>query len=648
MSGREEQEAQREMQDSEKRLHPVVAAVTARIRERSRVSREAYLARLEAVEMRAPRRSTLACCNLAHGFAAHAPEEKGRLRSAQPANLGIVSAYNDMLSAHQPLEQYPALIKAEALAHGAVAQFAGGVPAMCDGITQGQVGMELSLLSRDVIAMSTAIALSHDMFDAALLLGVCDKIVPGLLIGALSFGHLPAIFVPAGPMPSGLPNPDKSRIRQAHAEGKLGREALLEAEAQSYHAPGTCTFYGTANSNQLLMELLGLHLPGASFVPPGTALREALTRAAARRALELTGFGPSYTPIGALLDERALVNGVVGLLATGGSSNHTLHLVAIAAAAGMVLTWDDFEALSAVVPLLARVYPNGTADINHFQAAGGMAFLIRELLSGGFLHADVQTVAGPGLARYTQVPVLVDNGLSWQAGPEASGDETVLRPLSRPFSPEGGLRILRGNLGRAVIKVSAVKPAHRVVEAPALVFETQEALLDAYHEGRLERDFVAVVRFQGPQANGMPELHQLTPTLGMLQDRGYKVGLVTDGRMSGASGKVPAAIHMTPEALSGGLLAYVRDGDPMRLDAERGVVEVLIDEAELRQRRPGTPSLNIQQLGFGRELFGALRAAMTGAEEGARSFGGRLLQTAVQPPEPSRSAHREVTAVYAV
>lgn len=630
------------------KLHPVLEAVTARLRERSRVTRQAYLARLEGVDMRAPRRSTLACCNLAHGFAAHDPLEKGRLRQGMQANLGIVSAYNDMLSAHQPLERYPALIKAEALALGAVAQFAGGVPAMCDGITQGQVGMELSLLSRDVIAMSTAIALSHDMFDAALLLGVCDKIVPGLLIGALSFGHLPVVFVPAGPMPSGLPNPEKGRIRQAHAEGKVGREELLEAEAQSYHAPGTCTFYGTANSNQLLMELMGLHLPGASFVPPNTPLRDALTRAAARRALELTGFGLSYTPIGAVVDERAVLNGVVGLLATGGSTNHTLHLVAIAAAAGIVLTWDDFEALSEVVPLLARVYPNGTADINHFQAAGGMAFLIRELLAGGLLHEDVLTVAGFGLRRYTHVPALGAEGLVWGEVSASSGDEQVLRPLSRPFAAEGGLRILRGNLGRAVIKVSAVKPSHRVVEAPALVFETQEALLDAYQAGRLERDFIAVVRFQGPRANGMPELHQLTPTLGMLQDRGYRVGLVTDGRMSGASGKVPAAIHVTPEALSGGLLAYVRDGDPMRLDAERGVVEVLLDESSLRQRVPGSPSEHAQGTGFGRALFGALRAAMTGAEEGARSFGEGLLQRGVQVEEPSRSVHREVTAVYAV
>ncbi|MFM7199320.1 MAG: phosphogluconate dehydratase [Myxococcota bacterium] len=645
------------------RLHPVLEAVTARLRERSRVTRQAYLSRLEGVDMRTPRRSTLACCNLAHGFAAHDPLEKGRLRQGMQANLGIVSAYNDMLSAHQPLERYPALIKAEVLARGAVAQFAGGVPAMCDGITQGQVGMELSLLSRDVIAMSTAIALSHDMFDAALLLGVCDKIVPGLLMGALSFGHLPVVFVPAGPMPSGLPNPEKSRIRQAHAEGKVGREELLEAEAQSYHAPGTCTFYGTANSNQLLMEIMGLHLPGASFVSPNTPLRDALTRAAARRALELTGFGLSYTPIGAVVDERAILNGVVGLLATGGSTNHTLHLVAIAAAAGIVLTWDDFEALSEVVPLLARVYPNGTADINHFQAAGGMAFLIRELLAGGFLHEDVLTVAGVGLRRYTQVPTLNTEEphteglhteglhteeLVWGEVSASSGDEQVLRPLSRPFASEGGLRILRGNLGRAVIKVSAVKPLHRVVEAPALVFETQEALLDAYQAGRLERDFIAVLRFQGPRANGMPELHQLTPTLGMLQDRGYRVGLVTDGRMSGASGKVPAAIHVTPEALSGGLLAYVRDGDPMRLDAERGVVEVLLDESSLRQRVPGSPSEHAQGVGFGRELFGALRAAMTGAEEGARSFGASVLQAGVQAVEPSRGVHREVTAVYAV
>lgn len=613
-------------------LHPVVRRVTEAVQHRSASSRRAYLARIDAVDMMKPRRGGLACCNLAHGFAGFEASDKAKLKASIEPALGIVSAYNDMLSAHQPLQRFPDLIRQAAHEVGGVAQFAGGVPAMCDGITQGQVGMELSLFSRDVIAMATAVALSHDMFDAAVLLGVCDKIVPGLVIGALSFGHLPVVLVPAGPMPSGLPNGEKNRTRQLYAEGKLDKSALLEAEAASYHSPGTCTFYGTANSNQMLMEVMGLHLPGASFVPPGTPLRDALTREAARRALALTGLGPDYTPIGQLLDERAFVNGVVGLLATGGSTNHTLHLVAMAAAAGIQLSWDDFAALSDVVPLLTRIYPNGSEDVNAFQAAGGMAYLIRELLRAGLLHEDVQTVAGPGLSRYTQVPEWVEGpadrthqtAVRWLPGPTQSRDLAVLRPFDAPFSPDGGLRVLSGNLGRAVIKVSAVKPDRQVVEAPARVFESQDEMLQAFQQGQLERDGVVVVRFQGPKANGMPELHQLTPSLGVLQDRGFRVALVTDGRMSGASGKVPAAIHVTPEAADGGWLARVQDGDLIRLDAARGQLQVLVPDAELLARTPARPSLTGNRWGMGRELFESFRQNVTGAESGARSFGFRL------------------------
>lgn len=626
-------------------LHPVIQAVTGRLRERSKGSRRAYLARIRQVHMGRPRRSSLACCNLAHGFAANAPEEKAWLTAEVRPNLAIVSAYNDMLSAHQPFEHFPAVIKQAARDAGGMAQFAGGVPAMCDGVTQGQVGMELSLFSRDVIAMSTAIALSHDMFDAAVLLGVCDKIVPGLVIGALSCGHLPVVLIPAGPMPSGLPNKEKSRTRQKFADGKIGRDELLAAEAASYHSPGTCTFYGTANSNQMLMEIMGLHLPGASFVPPNTPLREALTKAATARALALVGFeateagtlapAPSYLPIGELLDERSFVNGVVGLLATGGSTNHTLHLVAMAAAAGIHLTWQDFSDLSAVIPQLTRIYPNGSADINEFHAAGGMAFLIHELLEAGLLHPDVQTVAGPGLHRYTQVPrwvvtedatqpSLVWQPLATEQGHAVSGDLTVLRGAAEPFAVDGGLRILTGNLGRAVIKASAVRPEHRVIEAPAKVFHSQEGLLDAFRRGELECDLVAVLRFQGPRANGMPELHQLTPTLGNLLDRGHRVALVTDGRMSGASGKVPAAIHVTPEALQGGPLAWVQEGDIIRLDVLAGTLEIRVPAQELMQRPRATVDLSQQQLGMGRELFGALRQSVTGAEQGAMSFGSAL------------------------
>jgi phosphogluconate dehydratase len=603
-------------------LHPVIADVTERVRRRSADSRGAYLERIAAMETRGPRRAALACGNLAHAFAACGDEDKARLSRGDGPNVGIVTAYNDMLSAHQPYERFPAILRDAARVAGGTAQVAGGVPAMCDGVTQGQVGMELSLMSRDVIAMATAVSLSHDTFDAALLLGICDKIVPGLVIGALAFGHLPTILVPAGPMPSGLPNAEKSRVRQLYAEGKVGRDALLEAEMRSYHAPGTCTFYGTANSNQMLMEIMGLHLPGAAFVNPGTPLRDALTRAAAERALQITAQGNAFTPVGRVLDERAFVNGIVGLMATGGSTNHTLHLVAMARAAGIRLTWDDFAAVSDVTPLLARVYPNGLADVNEFEAAGGMAYVIGELLDAGLAHEDVLTVAGEGgLRRYRERPRLEGDALVWEPGPAESGDTLILRPAAEPFAAEGGLKLLTGNLGRGVIKISAVKPQHRFVEAPALVFHSQDELLAAFKAGKLERDHVAVVRFQGPQANGMPELHKLTPSLGVLQDRGFKVALVTDGRMSGASGKVPAAIHMTPEAVAGGPLAKLKDGDMIRLDAEAGTLEALVDAAEWAARAPATADLGANDHGLGRELFAGLRRGIAGAETGASLFG---------------------------
>jgi phosphogluconate dehydratase len=525
-----------------------------------------------------------------------------------------------MLSAHRPLESYPGLIKLAARDAGAVAQFAGGVPAMCDGVTQGQPGMELSLFSRDVIAMSTAIALAHGMFDATLCLGVCDKIVPGLVIGALTFGHLPTIFVPAGPMTSGLPNKEKARVRKLHAEGRVGRDALLEAEAQSYHSAGTCTFYGTANSNQMLMEVMGLHLPGSAFVNPGTPLRDALTRAAAGRAARITRLGREYLPIGRIVDERAIVNAIVGLLATGGSTNHTIHLVAMARAAGITITWDDFSDLSSVVPLLARIYPNGSADVNHFHAAGGMGFLIRELLAAGLMHADTMTVTGCGLAAYTREPWLSDQGLAWRDAPQRSGDANVLRPASDPFSADGGIKLLTGNLGRAIVKTSAIADPHRVVVARARVFDDQDEVLTAFHAGRLDCDFVAVVRHQGPRANGMPELHKLTPALASLQDRGFGVALVTDGRMSGASGTVPAAIHVTPECCSGGPLARIRDGDMMTVDTHAGRLEANVAAAALQRRRPQRRDLRANAFGSGRELFGAARALATDAEAGAVTF----------------------------
>jgi len=602
-------------------LHPGLLQVTERIRRRSAARRARYLGRLAAAPG-ATRRSELSCTNLAHGFAASPGPDRILIKEQRRPNLGIVTAYNDMLSAHQPLRDYPEWIKEAAREAGATAQVAGGVPAMCDGVTQGQPGMELSLFSRDVIAMSTAIALTHNMFDAALYLGVCDKIVPGLMIGALRFGHLPAIFVPAGPMPSGIPNEEKARVRQRHAAGEIGKDVLLEAESRAYHAPGTCTFYGTANSNQMLMEVMGLHLPGTAFVPPGTPLRHALTLAAGRRAVELSLAPEGVRGVGHMIDERAIVNALVGLLATGGSTNHTLHLVAIAHAAGIEIDWDDFDDLSRVVPLLARVYPNGAADVNQFHAAGGMAFLIRELLAAGLLHDDVDTIVGKGLEAYTKTPTLDAAGrLVWVDAPANSLDGDILRPAADPFSADGGLRVLKGRLGRSVIKISAVKPEHRFVEAPVRVFTDQAEVQQAAKRGELDRDVIVVVRFQGPRANGMPELHKLTPTLANLQDKGHKVALVTDGRMSGASGKVPAAIHLTPEAVDGGPLARLRDGDIVRLDAVAGVLDLVGTVEDFDTRAPVEADLDANEWGLGRELFGVFRRVAAGAEAGGSVFG---------------------------
>jgi phosphogluconate dehydratase len=598
--------------------HPILTTVTSRIIERSRASRERYLARIAEGAARGVQRGGLPCGNLAHGFAGCDAHGKQVLRGVEVPNIAIVSAYNDMLSAHQPFQHFPAIIKDEALKHGAVAQFAGGVPAMCDGVTQGLPGMELSLFSRDVIALSTGIALSHGMFDGVLCLGICDKIVPGLLMGALSFGHLPVVFVPGGPMPSGLPNKEKARVRQLYAEGKASKEDLLNAEAASYHSPGTCTFYGTANSNQMLMEFMGLQLPGGSFVPPYTPLRDALTRAATRQVLALTAQAGTLLPLAEVVSERTIVNAMVGLHATGGSTNHTLHLVAMARAAGVQIDWTDMAELSAITPLLARVYPNGEADVNALHEAGGLPFLIRELLDAGLLHEDVKTImGGQSLRAYTQAATPSGDGVQFQPAPAVSGDETVLRPAARPFSAEGGMALLTGNLGRAVIKTSAVKPEHRVVEAPARIFTSQEALLAAFKAGSLHGDMVAVVLFQGPRANGMPELHKLTPSLGVLQDLGFKVALVTDGRMSGASGKVPAAIHVSPESLAGGALAKLRDGDIIRLDADHGVLEAKVPEAEWQARVPLTQDLTTSHYGTGREMFTNFRRTVSTAEEGA-------------------------------
>ena len=606
-------------------LHPVVALVTQFIVERSAPLRQAYLAEIEAWANRARGADRMGCANVAHAFAALPSNDKLRVVAEKAPHIGVVTAYNDMLSAHQPYEGYPAVLREEARRHGATLQVAGGVPAMCDGVTQGQPGMELSLFSRDTIAMGTAVALSHDVFDAVLLLGVCDKIVPGLLIGALHFGHLPCVFVPAGPMSSGLSNSDKAKVREQAAQGLVGREELLKAESAAYHGPGTCTFYGTANSNQMLLEAMGLHVPGAAFIHPHDGLREALTREAVPTVLGLRRDGGRYTPIGRLVDERCIVNAMVALLATGGSTNHLIHWVAVARAAGILIDWTDFAELSAVVPLLARVYPNGTADVNQFQAAGGPAHVIRELVAAGLMHGDVQTVAGAGLKAYGQVPQMsAAHAVTWADLPQPVGtptaDPTVLRPSTEPFSATGGLRLLEGNLGRSVIKVSAVPEDRHILEAPARVFDSQEALQAAFKAGELDRDVVVVVRFQGPQANGMPELHKLTPPLAVLQGKGFRVALVTDGRMSGASGKVPAAIHITPEALAGGPLARVRDGDLIRLDAVAGTLAVLVDAAEWAARP--LASIDPAQArdngrGLGRELFAGMRRNVTGAEQGA-------------------------------
>ncbi|QDE41374.1 phosphogluconate dehydratase [Luteibacter pinisoli] len=602
-------------------LHPVLVEVTQRIAERSHASRTAYLAKIDAARGKGAKRHHLSCGNLAHGFAASCESDKDALRNGHAANIAIITAYNDMLSAHQPYEGYPERIRSTARRLGATAQVAGGVPAMCDGVTQGRPGMELSLFSRDLIAMATAVSLSHDMYEGALYLGICDKIVPGMLIGALSFGHLASAFVPSGPMPSGIPNEEKSKVRQAFAAGKATRAELLEAEARSYHGAGTCTFYGTANSNQMLMEIMGVHLPGSSFEPPDTPLRNALTDATVERVLATDCNGEQYIPLGRIIDERAIVNGVVGLHATGGSTNHLLHLVAIARAAGIDLRWDDFDALSSVVPLLARVYPNGYADVNHFHDAGGMAFLIDQLLDAGLLHNDVHTIMGYGMDTYRNVPALGDDGvLAWHPVSKESGNRGVLRSTAEPFRQDGGLRMLKGNVGRSVIKVSSVPDDRMVIEAPAIVFDEQDDVKAAFDRGELNRDFIAVVRFQGPRARGMPELHKLTPTLSLLQDRGHRVALVTDGRMSGASGRVPAAIHVTPEAEAGGPIARIRTGDLIRLDANTGALEVLVDADEWNSRVPDNVDLGVHHTGMGRELFAMFRQSSVAADLGAGVF----------------------------
>ena len=591
-----------------------IAAVTDRIRARSEQTRGPYLGRLAGAAAAGPARAHLSCGNQAHAYAAMGAD-KDALAAARAPNIGIVTAYNDMLSAHQPYEHYPDLIRQTARAAGATAQVAGGVPSMCDGVTQGQAGMELSLFSRDVIALSAGVALSHNVFDAALFLGICDKIVPGLVMAAATFGHLPAVFIPSGPMTSGLPNDEKSKVRQQFATGEVGREALMAAEMASYHGPGTCTFYGTANTNQMLMEFMGLHLPGASFVTPGTPLRQALTVAGVERAVGITALGNDFRPVGRILDEKAFVNGIVGLMATGGSTNLVLHLPAMARAAGIMLDLQDFADLSATVPLMAKVYPNGLADVNHFHAAGGLGYMIGQLLQAGLLHEDVMTVAGDGLARYAQEPKLKDGALIWEDGTGKTLNDRILRPATDPFAPEGGLKLLSGNLGRGVIKVSAVAPERHVIEAPARIFADQDEVKAAFKRGEFTTDTVVVVRFQGPRANGMPELHSLTPTLAVLQDRGLKVALVTDGRMSGASGKVPAAIHVSPEAACGGPLAYLCDGDMIRLDADQGTLTALVPD--LLSRTPATPDLAHNQHGTGRELFAAFRAHVGPAETGA-------------------------------
>ncbi len=602
------------------KLNEALDRVTDRMRKRSRATREAYVRQMRSAASDGPNRSHVSCGNLAHAVAACPAHDKKSLSQGDGPNVGIVTAYNDMLSAHQPLGAYPDIIKETLSEIGATAQIAGGVPAMCDGVTQGRAGMDLSLFSRDVIALATAVSLSHNVFDAALMLGVCDKIVPGLFIGAARFGHLPIMFLPAGPMASGLPNEEKARIRQLYAEGKIGRDALLAAESRSYHSPGTCTFYGTANSNQMMMEVMGLHLPGSAFVNPNTPLRDAFVRETTRRVAATTALGDDYIPFCDVIDERTIANAVIGLLATGGSTNHTIHLVAMARAVGVIIDWDDFDALSKVTPLLARIYPNGSADVNRFRDAGGLGFVIRELLDAGLLHGDVMTVMGPGLGHYAVEPYLADGRLAWRAPPDRPRDEKILRATDDPVSPTGGLVLLTGNIGRAVIKVSAVKPEKRIVEAPAVIFDGQQDLLDRFKAGELDRDFIAVVPYQGAKANGMPELHKLTPYLGVLQDRGFKVALVTDGRMSGASGKVPAAIHVSPEATNGGAIGKIRDGDLIRLDAKRGILEVRVEADELALRETTARDLAEDRWGSGRELFAGFRDLVSGAESGATTF----------------------------
>lgn len=602
------------------KLSSVLERVTERVRARSGRTRGAYLRQMRAAASIGPQRAHVSCGNLAHAAAACSPEDKKRIARGDGPNIAIVTSYNDMLSAHQPLGAYPDIIKTALAKTGATAQVAGGVPAMCDGVTQGQPGMDLSLFSRDVIAMATAVSLSHNVFDGAIMLGVCDKIVPGMFIGAARFGHLPVLFLPAGPMPTGIGNDEKARVRQLYAEGKASRDDLLVAESASYHSPGTCTFYGTANSNQMLMEIMGLHLPGSAFVNPNTALREAFVEETARRAAASTALDREQIPFCDIVDERAIVNAIVGLHATGGSTNHAIHLVAMARAAGIIVDWTDFSDLSKATPLLARIYPNGSADVNAFQRAGGVGFVIRELLDAGLLHEDVTTAMGKGLRRYAVDPVLEGKALSWRPSRTTSGDASVLRPIADPAAPTGGLALLEGNLGRAIIKASSLKPESQIVEAPAVVFKSQQELMDRFKAGDLNRDFVAVVPFQGPKANGMPELHKLTPPLGVLQEKGFKVALITDGRMSGASGKVPAAIHVTPEALAGGVIAKIRDGDIIRLDVGAGALVLKVDAAEIGRRASATADFSAERWGSGRELFAAMRGIVTGAEEGAMTF----------------------------
>jgi phosphogluconate dehydratase len=601
-------------------MNSIIQEVTEKIQERSHKNRSIYKRRIHAAQTHGVSRKTLGCSNLAHAMAPMDESEKSALTHMQQPNIAIVTAYNDMLSAHEPYKLYPSLIKRTLMDNGATAQVAGGVPAMCDGVTQSQPGMELSLFSRDNIAMGTAIGLSHNVYDGALYLGVCDKIVPGLLIGALSFGHLPGMFIPAGPMGSGISNSEKAKVRQEFAQGKVSEDALLKVEAASYHSTGTCTFYGTANSNQMLLEMMGLQLPNSSFVNTNTPLREALTAYAAKNILSMTELSGNYKPIGEIIDERSFVNAIAGLMATGGSSNHTMHLIAMARAAGITLTWDDFDKISKVTPLLCKMYPNGQADVNHFRDAGGMATVISQLLDAGIVHQDVQTVVGKGLDKFVVEPSLEQGSLIFKEGAKVSRDESVVSSVEKPFSHEGGLKLLKGNVGRSVIKTSALKLEQMVIEAEAIVFETQEALQSAFKKGELEKDFIAVVRYQGPKANGMPELHGLMPPLGVLQDKGFKVAIVTDGRMSGASGKVPSAIHMSPEALDGGVLAKIHTGDRMRFDVQSGEIVLLVDAHILSNRIAQVPNLNANRYGFGRELFVSMRQNVGSAEEGASVF----------------------------